>query len=86
MGSNYSWRALVDAPGTLPAGEAALWLRLLWMPAVGSMLIAVMLFPSGRPLSRRWGDGKFAAQHPNWTRGDELAPDAPHRASGGTPG
>ena len=55
MGSNYSWRALVDAPGTLPAGEAALWLRLLWMPAVGSMLVAVMLFPSGRPLSWRWG-------------------------------
>jgi len=53
--SAYSWRALVDAPGTLPAGEAALWLRLLWMPAIGSMLIAVMLFPSGRPLSRRWG-------------------------------
>ena len=53
--SAYSWRALVDAPGTLPAGEVALWLRLLWMPAIGAMLVAVMLFPNGRPLSRRWG-------------------------------
>ncbi len=52
--TGYSWRALVDAPGTLPAGEVALWLRLVWMPAIGSMLIAVMLFPNGRPLSRRW--------------------------------
>ena len=52
----YSWRALVDAPGTLPAGEAAAGLSfLLFFAALGLMLIAVMLFPSGRPLSRRWG-------------------------------
>ena len=50
----YSWRALVGAPGTLPGGEVALLGGWLWMPGIGSMLVAVMLFPSGRPLSRRW--------------------------------
>jgi hypothetical protein len=51
----YSWRALVDAPGTLPAGELAAWVTaLMWIPAVGSVMLAVVLFPTGRLPSRRW--------------------------------
>jgi len=51
----YGYHALVSAPETLPAGAAAaLVSSLLWTPATASMLIAVMLFPSGQPLSRRW--------------------------------
>ena len=53
---NYTWRALVDSPGTLPAGEVAGWVSFwVWMPGLGALFVAVMLFPSGRPLSRRWG-------------------------------
>lgn len=50
----YSWRALVGAPGTLPAGELALWIS-VWMQvaAVGPVVIGVLLFPTGRPSSRR---------------------------------
>lgn len=51
----YAWRALVAAPGTLPAGELAAWLnRSIMVPAYGATLAAVVLFPTGRPPSRLW--------------------------------
>lgn len=51
----YAWRALVAAPGTLPAAELAAWLnRSIMVPAYGSTLAAVVLFPTGRPPSRAW--------------------------------
>jgi hypothetical protein len=50
----YSRAAFVHAPGTLPLGEAALLMAYAWMPALGCVFLAVMLFPTGRPASRRW--------------------------------
>jgi signal transduction histidine kinase len=51
----YTWRALVEAPGTLPAGEIAAWLgRAIWVLAAASTMFSVILFPTGRPPSRIW--------------------------------
>lgn len=50
----YGWAALIRAPGTLPLGEVALVLSWGWIPALGCMFVAVMLFPTGRPPSPRW--------------------------------
>jgi len=50
----YSWAALVRAPGTLPLGVPALFIGFAWLPALGCLFLAIMLFPTGRPPSRRW--------------------------------
>ena len=53
--SAYSWRALVDAPGALPIGELTFWIgSWILIPALGSVLVGFLLFPTGRPPSRRW--------------------------------
>jgi hypothetical protein len=52
--SAYSWAAFVRAPGALPLGEVALVMRSGWILAVGCLFLAVMLFPTGRPPSRKW--------------------------------
>ena len=51
----YAIRALVSHPGTLPAGEVAAWIS-TWVvyPAFGLLAYLFLLFPDGRPLSRRW--------------------------------
>jgi len=51
----YKWAAFIRAPGTLPLGEVALLLGLAWLPALGCLFLAIMLFPTGRPPSPRWG-------------------------------
>jgi hypothetical protein len=72
----YAWRALVDAPGTLPGGELALWLATsIAPPGAAAFFIAAFLFPTGRLLSRRWvpllvaGVALAAAQTMAWTFG-----------------
>ncbi len=51
----YAWRALVGAPGMLPAGELAVWLgEVTLLPAVGATVMGVVLFPTGRVPSRVW--------------------------------
>jgi hypothetical protein len=50
------WRyALLMRPGTLPGGTLALWLnvRLYFVMRIFELLL-ILLFPTGRPLSRRW--------------------------------
>lgn len=59
----YGERALVYAPGSLPAGQFAGWLGdLMALPAIG-MLAGVLpqLFPTGQPVSRRWRPLVWAA-------------------------
>jgi hypothetical protein len=53
-GGAYAWAAFIRAPGTLPLGEVALILSWGWIPALGCLFTAVMLFPTGRPPSPRW--------------------------------
>ena len=51
----YGWRALVDTPAALPVGELAVWIgSWLMVPAFGSVLVGMLLFPTGRLPSRRW--------------------------------
>jgi hypothetical protein len=53
--SYYVWQTIIGAPGSLPAGElaASLWL-VLGKVGIGAMLVAIFLFPTGRPQSRGW--------------------------------
>ena len=51
---DYAIRALVSAPGSLPAGELMAWLG-SWLPAAGGITtFVVLVFPTGRLPSRRW--------------------------------
>ena len=50
----YKWAAFIRAPGTLPLGEVALLIGIAWLPALGCLVLAIMLFPTGRPPSPRW--------------------------------
>jgi hypothetical protein len=53
--AQYSRYVLLAAPGTLPAGEAAVWIfSLVWVPSVGLNVFLLLLFPDGRLPSRRW--------------------------------
>jgi hypothetical protein len=53
--AQYSRYALLAAPGSLPAGEAAAWmLSWAWVPVVGLQVFLLLLFPDGRLPSRRW--------------------------------
>ena len=51
----YAIRALVTHPGSLPVGEVAAWIS-TWVvyPAFELLAYLFLLFPDGRPLSRRW--------------------------------
>jgi signal transduction histidine kinase len=53
--AEYGLRALVVAPGTLPAGRAAAWLaNWIWLVPFALFAQVLLLFPTGRPGSRRW--------------------------------
>ena len=51
----YANRALIVAPGSLPAGAEASWLATWpWVPMLATVPLLLQLVPHGRPLSRRW--------------------------------
>ena len=50
----YAWAAFIRAPGTLPLGEVASLIAFGWIPALGCLFVAIMLFPTGRLPSPRW--------------------------------
>ena len=51
----YEQRALVAAPGSLPAGPAALWVSVwIWPISLAMIAFLFLLFPTGRLRSRRW--------------------------------
>jgi hypothetical protein len=56
LAQNYAVYTLVVDPGSLPAGKAAFWLGSTALDTVyvGAMLLLLLLFPDGRPLTPRW--------------------------------
>ncbi len=53
--AEYGLRALVVVPGSLPAGRAAAWLaNWVWAVPFAMFALVLLLFPEGRPRSRRW--------------------------------
>ncbi|HYB18973.1 MAG TPA: histidine kinase [Streptosporangiaceae bacterium] len=52
---SYGLRALLAAPGSLPAGRAAMWLsNWTFLVPLGFLAFLLLLFPTGQLRSRRW--------------------------------
>ena len=56
LAQNYAVYAVAVDPGTWPAGKAAFWFgsTALDVIYIGAMLLLLLLFPDGRPLTPRW--------------------------------
>jgi len=53
--TSYGLRALVAAPGSLPVGDAAMWVaNSIWVIPAAAVAFVFLLFPAGRLRSRRW--------------------------------
>jgi hypothetical protein len=55
FGTDYALRALHTAPGSLPGAGLVSWgVTWTWFAGIGTIVLAILLFPNGELLSRRW--------------------------------
>ena len=55
FGPAYGARALIVAPGSLPAGRAVMWVaNSIWVVPAAAAVFLFLLFPTGQLRSRRW--------------------------------
>jgi hypothetical protein len=53
--AEYAIYTLLARPGSLPGGEASVWIwSWVWVPAIGLVVFLDLLFPNGRLPSARW--------------------------------
>jgi hypothetical protein len=53
--AEYAIYALLAKPGSLPRGEASVWIwSWVWVPAIGLVVFLDLLFPNGRLPGPRW--------------------------------
>src|SRR5918994_5293317 len=53
--AEYAIYALLARPGSLPGGEALVWVwAWIWVPAIGLVVFLDLLFPDGELPSARW--------------------------------
>jgi signal transduction histidine kinase len=56
FGLQYATYTLLTRPGVLPGGAFVIWLTFgVWGLGYGGIALLALLFPTGRPLSPRWG-------------------------------
>src|SRR6185503_11091248 len=52
---SYGIYGTMTAPGSLPAAGVFLWLATwTWSVPIGALVVALLVFPSGRPVGQRW--------------------------------
>ena len=52
---NYGLYGTITAPGALPAAGTVMWLSTwTWSLPVAALVVALLVFPDGRPISPRW--------------------------------
>lgn len=52
---SYGLYGAVTAPGALPAAGTVMWLSTwTWALPVSALVVALLVFPDGRPINRRW--------------------------------
>src|SRR5918996_1072139 len=55
FGTDYTLRALHTTPGSLPGAGLVSWgVTWTWFAGIGTIVLAILLFPNGKLLSRRW--------------------------------
>jgi hypothetical protein len=55
VNQNYGLYGTITAPGTLPAARTVMWISTwTWALPVSALVVALLVFPDGRPISRRW--------------------------------
>ncbi|MCK6624855.1 MAG: histidine kinase [Anaerolineae bacterium] len=56
FGLQYATYTFLTQPGSLPGGDFVIWLTFgVWGLSYGGVALLTLLFPTGRPLSPRWG-------------------------------
>lgn len=55
LNQNYGLYGTITSPGAVPAARTIMWISTWsWALPVSALVVALLVFPEGRPISRRW--------------------------------